>query len=301
MHRQLRQYTAFSGLDSTTLQSLARHANQLDLPAGRWLVRRGRSLPDIHYLVRGSVKTFMPERVIRADRPLARQAVYPGAREVLTLTDCRFLQLHPSHLEQDELLAADNRVPELLESEDCWQLKFLQTHLMTSLSPAIWQKVLRQLNPVEVDAGDRVIVEGDGINLQHCFILASGRARVISRDRRLCDLEPGDLFGEDALISDRPRNASVRMLEAGRIMSLQREHFREFLLELFESGGLAMSPELAAASKEIRVLDVGAQVDLRDRVASLDPNLSYRVRSRDPGLCALALFLIRQRGLQAWS
>ena len=298
MHRQLHRYSAFAGLDPAALQHLARQANQVELPAGRWLVRRGRSLPDIHFLVQGSVKTFMPERVIRAGRPLARQAVYPGAREVLTLTDCRFLQLHPSHLEHLQLVATDNkpRVPELLESEDCWQLSFLQTHLMTALSPATWQKVLCRLIPAEVDAGDRVIVEGDGINLQHCFILASGRARVYSGDRPLCDLVPGDLFGEDALISDRPRSASVKMLEAGRIMSLRREHFREFLLENLES--LAKGPE--PARKVVRSLNIDDQVDLRGAVASLDPNFSHRVSGRDPGLCALALFLIRQRGRHGW-
>jgi hypothetical protein len=184
----------------------------------------------------------------------------------------------------------------LLESEDCWQLKFLQTHLLTPLSPAIWQKVLCRLVAADVDAGDRVIVEGDGVNLQRCFILASGRAGVFSRDRRLCDLEPGDLFGEDALISDRPRSASVTMLEAGRIMSLRREHFREFLLEIFQS--LTKGSELAP--QEVHSLSVDGQVDLRDFVARLDPDLSYKVTGGDPGLCALALFLIRQRGLQAW-
>ncbi|MFV2091301.1 MAG: cyclic nucleotide-binding domain-containing protein, partial [Pseudomonadales bacterium] len=180
MHQQLSRFEAFAGLDRAALLTLAQHAKLVLLPAGRWLVRRGRSLPGAYYLVRGSVRTSTPDRVIHADTSLARQAIHPGAREVRTLTDCRFLRLHPQHLECLDVLSNEPRarLADVTESDDCWQVRFLCTHLMTALSPALWQQVLRRLAPLQLDAGDRVINEGDAGNVRDCFILASGHATV---------------------------------------------------------------------------------------------------------------------------
>ncbi|MEK9765864.1 MAG: cyclic nucleotide-binding domain-containing protein, partial [Thalassolituus sp.] len=45
----------------------------------------------------------------------------------------------------------------------------------------------------------------------------------------LAALEPGDLFGEDALISELPRNATVTMTSSGSLARLSKEDFDQLL------------------------------------------------------------------------
>jgi CRP-like cAMP-binding protein len=62
-----------------------------------------------------------------------------------------------------------------------------------------------------------------------CYFLKSGRAEVIrgagSAHQVLAELEIGACFGEEALLADLPRNASVTMLEDGVVLRLERQDF----------------------------------------------------------------------------
>jgi putative ABC transport system ATP-binding protein len=61
----------------------------------------------------------------------------------------------------------------------------------------------------EFPAGTRIIQEGAvGDRL---YLIAAGALQVVlaPNNQRVADLQPGDHFGESALITGRPRNASV--------------------------------------------------------------------------------------------
>lgn len=51
------------------------------------------------------------------------------------------------------------------------------------------------------------------------------------KDIKLADLTTGDTFGEEALISDATRNASIVMLTKGTLSRLSKENFLELLNE----------------------------------------------------------------------
>ena len=76
-------------------------------------------------------------------------------------------------------------------------------------------------------AGSEVLREGEAGDC--CYFLREGRAEVIrgagSDHQVLAELEVGACFGEEALLSDRPRNASVTLLEDGVVMRLDRQDF----------------------------------------------------------------------------
>ena len=81
-------------------------------------------------------------------------------------------------------------------------------------------------------AGEAVVKQGDPGD--YFYVLKSGRAQIVRRmssdgdlkDVTLAELHPGDVFGEDALIGDAPRNASVVMTVSGSLMRLGKEDFR---------------------------------------------------------------------------
>lgn len=80
--------------------------------------------------------------------------------------------------------------------------------------------------------GDLIVKEGDEADA--CYILATGRARVVRETREgeelvLASLRPGDEFGEQALITGGKRNATVRCSTAVDVLRLDRKDFLPLL------------------------------------------------------------------------
>ena len=79
--------------------------------------------------------------------------------------------------------------------------------------------------------GDEIIREGE--EGSECFVIKTGKALVTRNDNNkpetLAALGQGSLFGEDALISNMPRNATVTMSSNGVLMSLTKDDFDTLL------------------------------------------------------------------------
>lgn len=79
--------------------------------------------------------------------------------------------------------------------------------------------------------GERIFAEGD--EGEDFFIVFSGRVLITQKDgdhqRVLAILSDGDYFGEEALLNNRPRSASVTALEKTILLSLNRENFEAVL------------------------------------------------------------------------
>lgn len=76
-------------------------------------------------------------------------------------------------------------------------------------------------------AGATIYAEGDAG--RHCYLIQDGRVRLVKRirssDRSLTVLRPGDLFGEDALLSDAARGAAAVALTDVSALALDRDTF----------------------------------------------------------------------------
>ena len=76
--------------------------------------------------------------------------------------------------------------------------------------------------------GDTIVQQGEkGIGF---YLLASGRAEVRRKGRRLATLGPGDFFGEMALFDDEPRNADVVAIAPTSCVVLSKWEFWGFAM-----------------------------------------------------------------------
>src|SRR5262245_36864661 len=101
-------------------------------------------------------------------------------------------------------------------------------------------------------AGDVILDEGEFTS--DAYIIDRGFVEVYHAgppEQRLSILGPGDIFGEMSLITERPRSASVRALEAVDVRVFDREAF----LSLWRSDPDAMLPLVTMLCERIRILD----------------------------------------------
>ena len=103
-------------------------------------------------------------------------------------------------------------------------------HIMAfkSMPPANIKRLLECMVSVEVKKGETIVQQGTPGD--YYYVLTDGKAKV-TRLVELATLEPGRSFGEEALISDDIRNASVTMETDGVVMRLSKKDFSQLLQE----------------------------------------------------------------------
>ena len=118
-----------------------------------------------------------------------------------------------------------------LDQEDSgdWMTKMLQSELFCRLPTANIHQLFALLKPVNFEAGATVIKQGDvGENY---YIIQEGVCEVTrapspdAKPIKLAELRSGDSFGEEALLTNAKRNATISMKSNGVLMELSKDNF----------------------------------------------------------------------------
>src|SRR6266571_2114057 len=114
-----------------------------------------------------------------------------------------------------------------------FSLGSLRNGAFAQLPAAHIDALLKRFERVRAARGDVVIREGD--EGEHYYVVESGRfqverlvggAKVV-----LAELKAGDAFGEEALVSETKRNATVVSLGEGQLLRLEQQQFNDLLRE----------------------------------------------------------------------
>jgi CRP-like cAMP-binding protein len=187
----------------------------------------------------------------------------------------------------------------------------------SQLPAAHIEELLKRFQHVKTARGEVVIREGDEGDFY--YVIESGRfqvERLVGGAKMvLAELKNGDAFGEEALVSEAKRNASVISLGEGELLRLGKQDFnallREPLLRRIAFDEAAEKVRRGALWLDVRYpseyqydkLPGAINVPLaevRNMFAVLDRSREYVAYCQSGRRSAAAAFLFAQRGFRVW-
>ena len=94
---------------------------------------------------------------------------------------------------------------------------------LSPLPEATLEQLARAVSEEQMKAGDEIVRQGEPGD--RFYVIDSGSAEVLVDGRSSASLDPGDYFGEIALLRDVPRTATVRAREDWLLLTLTHDTF----------------------------------------------------------------------------
>ncbi len=319
---------AFPPLNSCSEQQLDTLAKAVELKscrAGDTIIGKTADSSKHHYLYSGSVavkKSFF-ERSVVNDRHYHRnlEALTPGGSQMIANTDCKIICL-PKKLIEEAVKAEKQRPASPSEKPDAddidWMSQFLESALVHHLEPRTVSKIFSAFIDTHIAPGEAIFNSGDEADA--FYIIKNGRAQIKTQsysgdEGELITLVPGNYFGEEGLIGNTPRNASVGMPNGGVVGRMKREDFIELLksamVETCANDALTFGPGSNNVLIDPR-LYIEYQNDaknhsinipiatLRQKLPQLDTGKTYYISPEGGERSELAAYMMRHAGFETY-
>jgi len=323
--KDLCNYHPLDTLNSESLREICNKLTVAEIKKGGNVFIRGDAKSDHIFLHEGIVDLVENGKVIKTleagteDTRTALAHIIPRNFTAIAKTNVVIFTIDSDLL--DMMLTWDQtgsfQVEELNgEQNDDWMSRILNTEAFRRIPPANIQAIFTSLEDIEVKPGDAVIKQGDPGD--YFYIVKSGRCMVTrkmpgqDKDIKLAELEAGSSFGEEALISDAERNATIVMLSKGVLSRLSKEQFLSLLNEpMLDTVDFAAAKEKVGGG-DAEWLDVrlpnefqsahikGAThlplIFLRMKIDTLNKNINYILYCDTGRRSSSASYIMNERG-----
>ncbi|MBN8281291.1 MAG: cyclic nucleotide-binding domain-containing protein [Gammaproteobacteria bacterium] len=323
----LRRFSPLDGLKRENVAALAKKMEVRTLDSSKPLLREGDTDKRTYYLVTGTLELTDRHgnvRLLRASTDDARNPISPGLprRHTVRAVDrVEYISVDTELL--DVMLTWDQtgsyEVNELRSDDrgnsDDWMTTLLQTKAFHRIPPGNIQAIFMRMQQVHFNAGDVIIKQGD--EGDYFYVITRGKCAVTRETPlnkegiKLAELGVGDTFGEEALISQNRRNATVTMLTDGALMRLGKHDFNTLLNEpmvawvdheearrIVAGGGKWLDVRLPSefeAFHEPGAINIPLYF-IRLKLSTLDPNTTYVVCCDTGRRSSAGAFVLNERG-----
>jgi CRP-like cAMP-binding protein len=328
----LRKLSPLDGMKKDNLAALARKVSIIELAANRTLFKEGDSARLCYWLIAGLIELREGERTVAMIRGGTAEARTPLAPKLPRRVTARAVDAIEYLVVDADLLdmmitwdqTGTYEVGELQahfgsSGSDDWMTTLLQTKAFHRIPPANIQAIFMRMQRVSCRSGEVIIrqgAEGD-----YFYAIVSGKCAVtretpLNREGiRLAELSVGETFGEEALISESKRNATVTMLTDGVLMRLSKQDFRELMneplqqwvdypkaREIIQAGGRWLDVRLPSEYQNLAIegaLNIPLYF-IRLKLATLDRDTPYVVYCDTSRRSAAGAFILLERGFDAY-
>ena len=292
---QIKDLIPINKLPPNLQARLLDQAQVLEVNKSRFLFKQGDRDNYSYFLLEGEIELLAGKQggdLIKGGSERARYAlarIQPRQFSAQARTRARVLIIERNSLDQLLMLAdqsglgassavADDMGVDSIDaaSDADWMTQLLQSGLFSRMPMANIQQLFSRLEPVEYEAGAVVIRQGDPGD--YYYIISEGRCAVSrkpsarSNDVKIAELGIGDSFGEEALISNSKRNATITMQSAGVVMRLGKDDFVE-LIKTPTLQALTYKEALALIGQGGQWLDVRFPDEYRDSAIAGSVNI----------------------------
>jgi len=233
-------------LRPTFLEDLFKHAAVQTIFAGQVLFEDGTIDRQHLYLQSGEAELQYPngrsENIHAADivMPIVHQQ--PRPCRFVAKTDCTVLRVDSDRVDRtlswsqiSDYLLSELSLERDYDEDIEWMQTVLNSNLFLKAPPVNAEQIFSRMTPIVVEKQEVVIRQGEIGDC--CYFIKEGDATVAVRNEDLrraevvAEIGPGRCFGEDALVNETVRNASVTMTNRGVLMRLEKSDFLLLLKE----------------------------------------------------------------------
>ena len=292
-----------------------------NLESGEQLNLRSFGEYDYLYALKGNVQLLddagNETPLYAGDKENQRFPIPPGSKEIRIIATESTL-LFQVVGDQLDYIVALKEVVDLLDPEDEETTRKAQlvrnSKVFHRLPVESIAEAIQRLKRVSVTAGEDVVTQGEKGDAY--YIMEQGQADVWElglyddEPQKVNKLAKGDAFGEEALVMEGSRSATVRMTEDGTLLKLEKEDFDQLVKqELVEWVDSDAAQSLIDSGHQL--LDVRYEEEyeeyyipgsvliplqqLRQRYTELDPTKSYVAYCKGGLRSAVACMLLNQK------
>ena len=332
-NKKLRYFVPLSEISPDNFNELVKNISVKTLSAGKTLFKLGGQDSFTYYLLNGELelidadgkKSILTSKSKHCRFPLEHHI--PRQKTAISKSDIHYIIINNDIL--DILLTWDqnknyvvNEIGDDTDSPDDndWMTQLLKLEIFHKIPPANIQTMFQRIQSVRVKKDDVIIKQGDVGDFY--YIIKSGSCCVIrnaaetgNKELKIADISSGNGFGEDALISNVPRNATVIMNTDGILMRLSKEDFIELLKEpilntvnlidaekMVKDGAIWLDVRLLSEHQNNKI-DGSVNIPLfllRLNADKLSSKHKYIVYCDTASRSASATFILNERGYDAY-
>jgi CRP-like cAMP-binding protein/rhodanese-related sulfurtransferase len=256
---------SFSACSDAELNSMLDKARIEQLQSGKMVFKRDEEDDLVYWLLEGTIDLLDAKFEAKSRTANDEAAKFPIDNNnphrltAISTENSRILIAKRTDIGLSELGNTSSNTGDGEEEID-WMSTLLSSPLFEFIPPANIQTLFGKFEELDYDSGDVVIKQGAPGDF--FYVIQSGRVKVErttnGKTSMLAELKAGDNFGQDALVSEEPRNATVTMTTNGKIMRLSDPDFESLLMHpVIESVSMEDVKEMiGAGSPKTYILDV---------------------------------------------
>ena len=207
--------------------------------------------------------------------------------------------------------SSDKSKRDVLDSD--WMMAMKQTPLFQKLDEEYITQLFQVMEKKHYQSGEQIVRQGElG---EYFYLIKEGNCQVSRNDgsgeKILAELEATDSFGEEALLSHTPRNATITMLSDGILMRISKEDFDRFMFQpvvhwiklteavrLCKEGAIQIDVRKDSEHRKSFRDAIKAPIhQLRDIIKELDKDKNYLLICDNSNEGAVASYLFSKFGL----